>query len=167
MSINYDDEFKAILCHKNSIMNSLGSMLFGMKMYNEGMQYNFVFKSLGSNGTKRYNQSDLYVINNLGVSGQTGGNDQFNEDIDKEFICLVNHAKTYMTAIVAVKMAQQALSDGRSYIFAFIIKGRGMKNYNSDTIVKLDAEARGMSKCCALDDPECITRCCQYFGCST
>ena len=86
MSINYDDEFKAILCHKNTIMNSLGSMLFGMKMYNEGLQYNFVFKFLGTNGSKRYNQAALYQINNLGINGHTSGDAIFNEDIDKEFL---------------------------------------------------------------------------------
>lgn len=164
--VDYDAEFKAILCHKNSILDALGSLLFGMNMYNKGLQFNYVFNSLSGNGSRRYTQADLYALNNLAVMGKTGGDAMYNHVIDKEFICLINHANTYVSAIVATKMARKALSDGRSYIYTFNIKGSGHKNYNQKAIITLDDEASAMSNCCPLDDQDCITRCCEHFGCS-
>lgn len=158
----YDNEFKAILCHQNGILVALGSMLFGMNMYNKGLQYNYVFESLSGNGSKRYSAADLYQINNLGVSGKCAGEPYYNSDIDKEYICLVKHASLYMSVIVAVRMAQQALSDGRNYVFTFNVPGKGHKSYSGVAVMKLAEQASKLSNTCTVD-PDSLTRCTDYF----
>jgi len=165
-STYFDNEFKAILCHQSAILTALGSMLFGMNMYNKGLQYNYVFESFTGNNSKRYTQSDLFVLANLAATGRCNGGSGFTEDIDKEYICLIQHAKIYMSVITSVRMARQALADGKSYIFAFTIPKKGNKNYGSSVIIKLSNEATNMSNCCADVDDDCITRCTSYFGCT-
>lgn len=160
----YDNEFKAILCNQNNIMMALGSMLFGMNMYNKGLEYSYVFESLSGNGRKRYSAAQLFEINNLGVMNKCEGAPGYTQDIDREFICLVQHASVYMSAIVAVRMARQALADGRNYIFSFVIPNRGSKSYDSRAIVSIADEAANLSSCCGtLADDDCITRCLDYF----
>lgn len=162
MSIDYDSEFKAIICHRNSIINAFGSMLFGMNMYNRGLQYNYVFKSLNSNSQKRYNQSDLYALHGLAMMRQKNGNDSYNDALDKEYICLVMHAKLYMSVYNAVTMSREAQAGGKTYIFEFNIEGKGRKTYTGANIIALNDEAEGMKSCCDIDE-DCITRCVEYF----
>lgn len=163
MSIDYDSEFKAIICHRNSILNAFGSMLFGMKMYNDGLKYNYVFTSLNSSASKRYKESDLYALNSLAMNNEKNGDDDYNDAIDKEYICLIMHAKLYMSVYNAVTMAREAQASGKTYLYDFSIPGKGKKLYSGENVIKLNDEAESMSSCCAVDE-ECVTRCTEFFN---
>ena len=162
--MDFEQEFKAILCNRAPIINALSSMLIGMNMYNRGLKYNYVFHSLSTNASKRYSEAGLYMLNNLASSGQSNGNDIYNEAIDKEYICLIMHGKVYTSVYTAVLMARQASYLGKTYIFNFQITGRGGRAFNQTAILAMAKEAESTSNCAAILAGENVTDCVDYFS---
>lgn len=163
MSVDFDSEFKAIVCNSGAIISAISSMLFGMNMYNRGLKYNYRFHSLSTNASKTYSEVGLYTINNLAVVGAVNGKEGFDEPIDKEYICLIMHGRIYTQVLIAIQMARQSLATGKSYIFTFNIPGKGQKSYNECGIIQLSNEAEQLNKCCDLNG-SCITECYNYFN---
>ena len=164
MSVNFDSEFKAIICNSSAIINSLSGVIMGMNMFNRGLKYNYRFYSLISNKNKQYSEVGLYKLNNLAMTGQKQGDDEYNEAIDKEFICLLMHGGTYTKVYTSVLMARQAYSVGKSYIYNFKIPGVGSKNYNESYILSLYNSAQSDTNCAIILGSDNISKCSEFFN---
>lgn len=162
MNIDFDCEFKAIICNSTPIIDALDSVLVGMKMFQQGKQYNYIFKSLSTDVSKMYTGRQMIELAGLASLGAKSGNRVYWEAIDKEFICLIMHAKLYTGALTSIRAANTALIEGKDYFFNFIIPGGGNKVYGARKIVVIAAEVFSTKRCDDLNH-EKILKCAEYY----
>lgn len=163
MSIDFDSEFKAIICNSTPIINALDSVLDGIKIFQQGKQYNCLFKSLSTDVSKIYTGRQLIDITGLASIGAKGGNHFYSEAIDKEFICLIMHAKLYTSTLMSINSARTAIVSGKDYFFNFSIPGAGSKVYGALKIVELANEAFATKRCDDLDHKK-ILKCFEFYN---